>query len=55
LDPKVQEFRSNAELCRRLASGGSAEQQEALAKMAETWDRLAREREEKLGQPGKDG
>ena len=44
---KASEYRQHAEECRALArSMTDAAQRDQLLKMAETWDRLAAEREE---------
>jgi hypothetical protein len=43
---KVSEYRHNAAECRKLAAGiQSPEHKAMLAKMAETWETLAKERE----------
>jgi hypothetical protein len=48
---KAKEYRQNAELCRRLAAGDGRYEQ-ALLHMAETWERLASERDRKLKEAG---
>ena len=46
---KASEYLAHAEECRALAAGTSNPEHKAmLAKMAETWEGLARERKERL-------
>jgi len=45
---KVAEFRRNADDCRKLAVALDGEQREQLLRMAETWERLAEERESSI-------
>jgi hypothetical protein len=48
---KISEYRQHADECRGLAAlMPSGEQRDQLLEMAETWDRLARERERSLSQ-----
>jgi hypothetical protein len=46
---KVEEYRRNAEECRQLATRSSNEETRTqLLQMAETWEGLARDREEQI-------
>ena len=45
---KASEYRKHAEECRHLAASMEGEQRAQLLEMAETWDRLADERNELL-------
>ena len=46
---KVDEYRRHAEDCRKLASSVSAEEaKQQLLQMAETWDNLAKNREDQI-------
>jgi len=48
---KISDYLDHAEECRRLAAGTSDEEHRAaLFKMAETWDGLAQEREQRSRQ-----
>ncbi len=50
---KISEYRQHAQECRALAAiMPSGEQRDQLLGMADTWDRLAREREDALGPSG---
>lgn len=42
---KAEEYRANAEECRKLAARGDASARDQLLKMAETWESLALDRE----------
>jgi hypothetical protein len=45
---KAHEYREHAEECRRLAKTASGEHKAHLENMAETWDNLAKDREERI-------
>jgi hypothetical protein len=46
---KVEEYRRHAEDCRKLAGSVSTEEaKQQLLQMAETWDALAKNREEQI-------
>ena len=46
---KVEEYRRHAEECRQLATKSSSEEARTqLLQMAETWEGLARDREEQI-------
>jgi hypothetical protein len=45
---KAEEYRAHAEECRQLATRGDAKGREQLLKMAETWESLAKDREEDI-------
>lgn len=49
---KVEQFRQHAARCRRLATTMEAgEHRQALLDAADAWERLARERQERIGPP----
>ena len=58
---KASEYREHAQECRALAQGMQGEQRTQLLNMAETWDRLAEDREKlirrhpELALPGESG
>jgi hypothetical protein len=48
---KIAEYREHAAECRRFAAKAErAEDRDALTKMAETWESLARDRERQIAQ-----
>jgi hypothetical protein len=50
---KVADFRRHAEECQKLARFASAEHRDQLLKMAQDWEKLARERELQLAKEGR--
>jgi hypothetical protein len=46
---KVEEYRRHADECRQLASASSSDDnRKQLMQMADTWDQLARDREDQI-------